>query len=215
MSLKFLIYLLYTITSLSIYAQNESASPKHIDLIGSVGFSFLNNFSESIENVQSTNGSQSRVGSEFNISGLYTFPEIGVVSPILGAGLHIVHTSKKINEINFNGRYIIYWVSFETNVGLKINIAPEFMLYTLANFGFAGATRIENDANKYDSDAKVKNHYYFGATAIALIPLTDSVGMGGSFSMNKHQLNILNINNSYAPASINRFTAALVLIYSL
>ncbi|WP_186645750.1 hypothetical protein [Fluviispira vulneris] len=216
MSLKFLIYFLFSISSSSIYAKNESTAPKHIDLIGSIGFSFLNNFSDSLKKIQSTNGSQVRVGSEFNFSGLYTFPEIGgFITPILGAGLHGVHSSKKINENNFNGRYVIGWISLEANAGLKFNIASEIKLYTLANFGFAGATCIENIANKYSSNAKVKDHYYYGVTAITLMPLTDTVGMGGTLSINKQQMKISYMNDSYNPASFKQFTAGLVLIYSL
>ncbi|KAB8031820.1 hypothetical protein [Fluviispira multicolorata] len=201
MKFKSLICLATVAVTSSVSAQ-ETESNKNINIIGGLGATFLNDMDPQL-------GSDNKMkGAELNFSGLYSFPKFGMVSPVAGLGLHSAYTTRKEGSARIDA----YWTSLEANAGVKIDIVPQFSLFTLANVGYAIGTRTEVKAGDVTIGTDAKNHYYFGATAMGIVPVTSTVGVGAMFSYNRHSLET---KDSSVKLTFDQYTTGVVVSYSL
>ncbi len=202
MYLKSLVSVLSSAVSFSVFAQAEN---KKIDLFASAGYSFTNNLKAKNDNFGTQKlDSSANFGGELSLSALYSLPSLGLVTPVIGGGLHSAYITNKIKEDKLK----MFWASAEANAGLKFNPVASLQVFTLANLGYAGISKISSDTD----NSRLKNHYYYGATVIGTVPLTDAVSIGGSVSYNRHSAKIKDDDVSL---SFNQFTTALVLQYSI
>ncbi|WP_186645752.1 hypothetical protein [Fluviispira vulneris] len=205
MYLKSVVCALSSAVSFSVFAQTENSESKNIDLFASAGYSFTKNLKLKNDTFGTYKpDSSADFGAELSLSALYSLPSLGIVTPVIGGGLHSAYTANKIEKEKTE----IYWASAEANAGVKFNPVSSLQVFTLANLGYAGISEI---SDKTDS-SRLKNHYYYGATVIGTVPLTDAMSVGGSVAYNRHSAKYKDDDTSL---SFNQFTTALVLQYSI
>ncbi|WP_186645751.1 hypothetical protein [Fluviispira vulneris] len=215
MYLKSLACVLSSVVSVSIYAQTESKVSKNIDLFANLGFSYLNDIVEPIKTTDA--------GVELGFFGLYSLPSYKNVTPVIGGGLHSSAFRKKLSQsVNLpsviqnvlkDPEFNISWASLEANAGVKINPVANLNLFALANLGYASNTKTTIEFSNIEIGSTSKNHYYYGATLIGTVPLTDTMSIGGSFTYNRHQMSSNKI--FVEDLSFNQYTTSLVLQYSI
>ncbi|BBH52368.1 hypothetical protein [Fluviispira sanaruensis] len=212
MFLKSLLCLISSTVSFSIYAQNENEGAKKIDLFTSFGVLYTND-------IKFTNGS-SDFGLELSLSGLYSFPSLKSVTPVIGGGLHSSVFTKKLSQdaisiiLPHDSELNVSWASLEANAGVKLNPIAKLNLFTLVNLGYAPLTKTTFGNSNFEIGSTSKNHSYYGATVIGTVPLTEAMSIGGSFTYNRHNMSSKKIIGKTI-SFINQYTTALVLQFSI
>ena len=206
-----------------IYPQSND---KNLDIYGGLGYTSLSGFG--FDKTKKLFNEFS--GINLGISGLYTLSNRSFFKPVLGAGLTTTSTyhddkstgNSDVSSIDKTFRY----TSIIGNGGVKFYPVKSFMIYGLANLGysinnsfdanFKSSNEFINIANSYTS-FKIKNHYFYGATLMGTYKFGSMFSLGGSFTYNRHTMNLDYITRPQTvseKSSFNEYSTNLIAMWS-
>jgi hypothetical protein len=205
------------------YAQSQE---KNLDIYGGLGYTKLSDFSFNRTKKLFNEFS----GVNLGVSGLYTLSNRSFFKPVLGAGLSSTstyHTESSTGNPDISSIETTFkYTSITANGGVKFYPLNSFMIYGLANLGYSISNSLDADfkssnsfinyVNSYTS-FKIKNHYFYGATLMGTYKFGPMFSLGGSFTYNRHTMNLDYITRPETvneKSSFNEYSTNLIAMWS-
>ncbi len=186
--------ILLSIASLFIILPSYAQEKKY-ELYGNLGYTHLNGFSYTKTNkvMNSFNGMN------LGLSGLYNFNTNTLMTPVLGLSLNSIFTknSNSINSENVSGSFNYF--STSALGGIKVRYFSNMPIYFLLNLGYSPSNNLSfsgDNSQSYtaktlaENSFNVKNHYFYGATAMSTYSFSESFSLGGSLTYNRHTMDL-------------------------
>lgn len=183
-----------SLASLLLISQSYAQEKKY-ELYGNLGYTQLNGFSFT----RTSKVMNSFSGLNLGLSGLYNLNTNSLISPVLGLSLNSIFTknSNSVNNENINGSFN-YFATTALG-GVKVRYFTNMPLYFLLNLGYSPTNNLSFSGDNSESyttkslaenSFNIKNHYFYGVTAMSTYSLSDSFSLGGSLSYNRHTMDL-------------------------